>query len=67
MSESNPQQKVITLLVDIKKNKAKTNIQEYPELNAMFDEGMYIESFNQCRLTDKKVLITFVLRFYHTT
>ncbi|MFN3445877.1 MAG: hypothetical protein ACK44D_09060 [Bacteroidia bacterium] len=67
MSESNHQQKVITLLVDIKKNKSKTNIQEYPELNAMFDEGMYIESFNQCRLTNKKVHITFVLRYYHST
>jgi hypothetical protein len=67
MSESNHQQKVITLLVDIKQNKSKTNIQEDPELNAMFDEGMYIESFNQCRLTNKKVHITFVLRYYHAT
>lgn len=63
MSESNRNQKVVTLLVDIKKNKNKTNIQEYPEINALFDEGFYIESFNQCRLTNNKILITLILRY----
>lgn len=66
MNESNHKQKVITLLVDIGKGKNKTNLFEYPELNSFFDEGMYIESFNQCTLSDKKFYITFILRYYHS-
>ena len=50
MNESNHKQKIVTLLVDIGKGKNKTNLFEYPELDALFDEGMYIESFNLCHV-----------------
>lgn len=66
MNESNHKQKIVTLLVDIGKGKNKTNLFEYPELDALFDEGMYIESFNQCTLSDKKFYVTFILRYYHS-
>ena len=66
MNESNHKQKIVTILVDIAKGENKMNLIEYPELNALFDEGMYIESFNQCTLSDTKFYITFILRFYHS-
>ncbi len=64
MNESSQRQKVVTLIVNIEKQ--KEDMFEYPELNSMFNEGMYIESFNQCRLSDKRYGITFVLRNYHS-
>ncbi|MBP9688888.1 MAG: hypothetical protein KBE91_04700 [Bacteroidia bacterium] len=65
MNESNQKQKVVSILLDANKKKAKAELIEYPEINTLLDEGMYIESFNQCRLTSKKVCLTFVLRYYH--
>ncbi len=65
MNESVYKQKVVAILVNSKINKGKTKLFEYPELKALFEEGLYIESFNQCRLSRTKVFVTFLLRYNH--
>ena len=65
MKESTNKQKIVTIIADSNKKKSKTNVIEYPEINTLLEEGMYIESFHQCRLSSKKFCITFVLRFAH--
>jgi hypothetical protein len=66
MAEQIHKQKVVTLIVDTPNKKTKSCLHEYPELSSLFEQGLYIESFNQCRLSKKKFSITFVFRHYNS-
>ena len=66
MNEQTNKQEVITLIVEMPKKSAKFTMKEYPELNPMFEKGMYIETSTQCRLSKKLYSITFVFRHYNS-
>jgi hypothetical protein len=42
-------------------------IKTYPELDAYFDKGMYVEKVTQTCLDGGNCLITFVFRYYNLT
>lgn len=66
MSEYNHKQEVVTLIVQIPKKSSNPTLKHYPELNTLFEKGMYIETSSQCRLSKKQYSITFVFRHYNT-
>lgn len=57
-------QEVITIFAEIPSTAehSENAIIQYPQLNAMFEKGMYIESFNKIYVSNRKYLITFVFR-----
>lgn len=66
MNELTHKQEVVTLIVKMPGKCTKTATKQYPELNPMFEKGMYIESLTQCRLSKRQYSITFVFRHYNS-
>ena len=40
-------------------------IKVYPELDAMFEKGMYVEKVSQTCLENGRCMITFIFRYYN--
>jgi len=61
-------QEVITVIAEIPAESIRQTdplIKTYPELDALFEKGMYIESLTQTHISNKTYIITFVFRNYN--
>jgi hypothetical protein len=58
-------QEVITLFRDIKIKGDEAQAIHYPELEDLFKDGFYVESFNQAFVGTDRFIITFVLRKFN--
>ncbi len=58
-------QEVITLFRDINVKGDEAQAIHYPELEDLFKDGFYVESFNQAFVGTDRFIITFVLRKFN--
>lgn len=61
-------QKVVTVFTDVPaaaKTLDKSFVKLYPELDYLFDEGMYIENIVQNHVANDRYMLTFIFRSYN--
>lgn len=61
-------QKVVTVFTDIPSGATamdKSFVKLYPELDYLFDEGMYIENIVQNHIANDRYMLTFIFRSYN--
>ena len=61
-------QKIVTDFTDIPastKTLDKSFVKLYPELDYLFDEGMYIENIVQNHVANDRYMLTFIFRSYN--
>ncbi|MGZ3895046.1 MAG: hypothetical protein ACXVPN_16805 [Bacteroidia bacterium] len=64
---STKSQEILTLSKDIKGQIGEMQSIHYQELEELFKQGFYVESFNQTVVGTERLIITFILRKFNAT